>query len=153
MTAIAPALSTALPPARARQLIASNAGLLAGTNQMRFTVPASAFAEAPGVPQARVIKDWKQAAGFSAMAIGELLQPIFDTVHLSAGRFGGGAGEAAWKPLLVTAIGEGIAGRGGLGLTDTVFRELIREHEAASSLQPSEPMRPPSQHLTKRGKI
>lgn len=153
MTAIAPALPPALPPPHARQMIASTAGLLAGTNQARFTVPASAFAEAPGVPQASVIKDWKQAAGFSAMAIGELLQPIFDTVHLSAGRFGGGAGEAAWKPILVAAIGEGIASRGGLGLTDTVFRELIREHAAASEPQRAEPMQPPSQLLTERGKI
>lgn len=135
------ALPLISPPqaVRTRQLIAGGGGFLAGANQDRFTVPESAFVEAPGVPPARVIKDWKDAAGFSAMAIGALLQPIFDSVHLSAGRFGGGTGEATWKPILVAAIGEGIAGRGGLGLTDTVFRELIRQHEATGNLRPADP--------------
>ncbi|MGH7119352.1 MAG: rod-binding protein [Acetobacteraceae bacterium] len=120
-----------LPPTATRRMIAASPGLLAGLDQPGFPVPQSAFAEAPGVPQGQVIKDWQKAGGFAAMAIGELLQPIFDTVHLSDTRFGGGAGEQAWKPVLVQAIGEGIAREGGLGLTETVFRELLREQAAS----------------------
>ncbi|MGH7104358.1 MAG: hypothetical protein ACREFJ_18405 [Acetobacteraceae bacterium] len=145
MTTTALPLVSPLQAVRARQLIAGSGGFLAGARHDRFTVPESAFVEAPGVPPASVIKEWKDAAGFSAMAIGALLQPMFDSVHLATGRFGGGTGEASWKPMLVAAIGEGIAGRGGLGLTDTVFRELIRQHEASGNLRPADPSRPKAQ--------
>lgn len=134
-----------LPPAATRRMIAASRGLLAGLDQPGFPVPPSALAEAPGVPQSQVIKDWRKAGAFAAMAIGELLQPIFDTVHLSDTRFGGGAGEQAWKPVLVQAIGEGIAREGGLGLTETVFRELLREQAAsvpAPAASPSSPTSP-----------
>jgi len=125
-----------LAPAATRQMIAGGAGLLAGRDQNGFPVPASAFAEAPGVSTSLVIKDWQKAGDFAAMAIGELLQPIFDTVHLSKSLFGGGPGEEAWKPILVQSIGQGIAREGGLGLTDTVFRELLRQQQAAAASQP-----------------
>jgi len=46
------------------------------------------------------------ASKFEAMAIGELLKPIFDTVDNSAGPFGGGAAERQWMPMLVDAIAE-----------------------------------------------
>ncbi len=128
-----------LAPAATRQMIAGSAGLLAGSDQSRFPVPESAFAEAPGVPGSQVVGDWRKAGDFAAMAIGELLQPIFDTVHLSTTLFGGGTGEAAWKPILVQAIGQGIARDGGLGLTDTVFRELLRQQQAAATPQPGGP--------------
>ena len=125
----------ALPPfdpTAMRQAIAGSAGLLAGQDKSDFPVPPSAFAEAPGVAKSRIIQDWHKAGDFAAMAIGALLQPMFDTVHLAQSRFGGGAGEAAWKPILVQAIGQGIASKGGLGITETVFRELIREQQAAA---------------------
>lgn len=120
-----------LPPAATRRMIATSRGLIAALDQPGFPVPPSAFAAAPGVPPSQVIKDWRKAGAFAAMAIGELLQPMFATVHLSDTRFGGGAGEQAWKPVLVQAIGEGIAREGGLGLTTTVFRELLREQAAS----------------------
>jgi peptidoglycan hydrolase FlgJ len=95
---------------------------------MSFIPPALAAA-ATGVSPAAALKDWKAADGFAAMAIGELFEPMFATVDLSKTRFGGGAGEAAWQPVLVQAIGREVASEGGLGIAATVFRELVRQQE------------------------
>lgn len=72
----------------------------------------------------------KAATEFEAMAIGEMLKPMFDTVDTAHGLFGGGAGEAAWRPMLVQAIGKQMAQRGGLGLADAVYRALMQTQEA-----------------------
>ena len=73
----------------------------------------------------------RQAAqDFEAMALGELLLPMFDTVDTSGGIFGGGAAEAAWKPMLVQAIGKQIAAHGGLGLAAPVLAAMLRAQEA-----------------------
>ncbi len=73
----------------------------------------------------------RQAASeFEAMAIGEMLKPMFDTVDSAHGAFGGGAGEAAFQPMLVQAIGKQMAARGGIGLADAVYHALMRTREA-----------------------
>ena len=63
------------------------------------------------------------------MAIGQLLQPMFDTVDTAHGAFGGGDGEAAWRPMLVDAIGKQMAAHGGLGLAAPVFNAMLRAQE------------------------
>jgi Rod binding domain-containing protein len=60
------------------------------------------------------------------MAIGQLLQPMFDTVDTSHGTFGGGAGEEAWKPMLVQEFAKQIANHGGLGLAKPVYDAMMR---------------------------
>ena len=100
---------------------------------MQIPPALSALAAAAGVAPATAAGDWKAAQGFAAMAAGELLRPMFATVDLSRSRFGGGAGEAAWTPILVQAIGHEIAGRGGFGIADSVFRELLREQHSADA--------------------
>jgi len=72
----------------------------------------------------------KSAHDFEAMAIGQLLQPMFDTVKTPNGLFGGGAGEEAWKPMLVQEFAKQIAAHGGLGLAKPVYDAMIRMQEA-----------------------
>ena len=60
------------------------------------------------------------------MAIGQLLQPMFDTVDSSHDAFGGGAGEEAWKPMLVQEFAKQIAARGGLGLAKPIYEAMLR---------------------------
>jgi Rod binding domain-containing protein len=64
------------------------------------------------------------------MAIGQLLQPMFDTVDTSKGSFGGGPGEEAWKPMLVQEFAKQIAAHGGLGLAKPVYDAMLRMQEA-----------------------
>jgi flagellar protein FlgJ len=68
----------------------------------------------------------KSASDFEAMAIGQLLQPMFDTVDTSKGTFGGGPGEEAWKPMLVQEFAKQIQAHGGLGLAKPVYDAMLR---------------------------
>jgi len=72
----------------------------------------------------------KAAQDFEAMAIGQLLQPMFDTVDTANSAFGGGSGEEAWKPMLVQEIAKQIAAHGGLGLAKPVYDAMLRMQES-----------------------
>lgn len=72
---------------------------------------------------------WKAASDFEAMTIGQLLQPMFDTVDLSKGMFGGGVGESTFRPMMVTEISKQIEQNGGLGLTRTIYRQMLEIQE------------------------
>jgi flagellar protein FlgJ len=74
----------------------------------------------------------KAAHDFEAMAIGQLLQPMFNTVNTAKGTFGGGAGEEAWKPMLVQEFAKQIANHGGLGLAKPVYDAMLRMQGAKS---------------------
>ncbi len=66
------------------------------------------------------------------MAIGQLLKPMFDTVKPQRGGFSGGAGEEAWRPMMVQEIAKQIAKGGGLGLSKPVYDALVRLQESKS---------------------
>jgi len=83
------------------------------------------------LPAAQQQKLQKAAADFEAMAINQLLSPIFDTVDLSKSIFGGGEAEAAWKPMMVTAIAKQMSAQGGLGLAQPIMQQMIRMQEHA----------------------
>lgn len=70
----------------------------------------------------------RQAArDFEAQALAMLMQPIFATVDTSKSRFGGGAAEAQWRPMLVDAYAAAAVRSGhGIGLADAVLREMQR---------------------------
>jgi Rod binding domain-containing protein len=91
--------------------------------------PVTAAPSRPAVP-GDPAKLAKAAQDFEAMAIGELLKPMFDTVNTANGFFGGGSGEEAWKPMLVQEIAKQIAAHGGLGLAKPVYDAMQRMQEA-----------------------
>jgi Rod binding domain-containing protein len=72
----------------------------------------------------------KSAEDFTSVALGELLQPMFDTADTAKGPFGGGAAEEQFKPLLVSEIAKQIAHTGGLGLTEPIYQQMLRLQEA-----------------------
>jgi Rod binding domain-containing protein len=74
----------------------------------------------------------KAARDFEAMAIGQLLQPMFDTVDTAHGVFGGGDGEEAWRPMMVQEIAKQIEASGGLGLAKPIYDAMLRMQEAQS---------------------
>lgn len=85
------------------------------------------------LPPAQAARLWKAARDFEAMTLSQLLQPMFDTVDTAAGPFGGGEAEAAWKPMLVEAIGKAMENRGGVGLAVPVFHALLQAQEGHRS--------------------
>ncbi|MBE7213514.1 MAG: rod-binding protein [Gluconacetobacter diazotrophicus] len=74
-------------------------------------------------------KTWKAAQDFEAMAIGQMLQPMFDTVKPENGQFGGGAGEASFRPMLVTEMAKAMERHGGIGLADSIYAQMMRLQE------------------------
>jgi Rod binding domain-containing protein len=73
----------------------------------------------------------RQAAeSFTAVALGEMLSPMFATLDETGGLLGGGAGEAAFRPMLIKEMAAGIARHGGLGLTDQVAQAMLRLQES-----------------------
>jgi Rod binding domain-containing protein len=101
--------------------------------------PAPVLAASPGITPIRQAaladqaKTMKAARDFEAMAIGQLLQPVFDTVDTAHSMFGGGNGEAAWQPMLVQELAKTIEANGGLGLAQPVYEAMLRMQEAKSS--------------------
>ena len=77
----------------------------------------------------QIAKTRQSAQDFEAMAIGQLLQPMFNTVDTSKGLFGGGKGEAAWKPMMVDEMAKMLAKSGGIGIADSVMKEMLRIQE------------------------
>jgi Rod binding domain-containing protein len=75
---------------------------------------------------------WKTAQDFEAMVLGQFVAPMFATAETSAGPFGGGAAEGAWRPMLAQELGKHIAKGGGLGLAVPVYHQMLRAQEAAS---------------------
>lgn len=96
---------------------------------MTPAIPPTPLPPGPVLP-ADPTKLRKAAADFEAMAIGQLLQPMFDTVDSSKSMFGGGAGESAWKPTMVQEIAKHIAAHGGIGLAAPVYAAMLRMQEA-----------------------
>lgn len=90
-----------------------------------YTAPPGATL-APEV-RSRIAASAKQ---FEAMALGQLLEPMFATVDSSKGPFGGGSGEETWRPMMVTELAKGIAAHGGLGLAQPVMEQMMRMQEA-----------------------
>ncbi len=107
-------------------------------NLVRTVVPAPspAFVTPPSprlLSPEQMAKTRKSAEDFEAMALGQLLQPMFKTVDTSKGMFGGGTGEEAWKPIMVDEMAKMLAKSGGIGLADSVYREMLRMQEFKST--------------------
>ncbi len=65
------------------------------------------------------------ASKFEAMMIGQMLQPMFDTIAEDK-MFGGGSAEGMLRPMLVTEYANLMEQKGGLGLDDAIGQELAQ---------------------------
>jgi Rod binding domain-containing protein len=72
----------------------------------------------------------KAAQDFEAMFATQLLQPMFDTVHVND-TFGGGHGEEVMRSFLLQEYGKMIAKTGRLGIAAPVKAEMLRAQESA----------------------
>ncbi len=71
----------------------------------------------------------KVAEDFEAVFLGQMLKPMF--ANLGAEKpFGGGSGEDMWRSLQVDEFGKAIAKKGGIGIADNIFREMLKLQEA-----------------------
>ncbi len=95
-----------------------------------MTISAVPAAVAPTAQGSDVnTKVMKAAQDFEAMTIGQLLQPMFDTVDQSQSLFGGGAGESNFKPMLVTEMAKQVESHGGFGLAEGIYQQMLKMQE------------------------
>ena len=71
----------------------------------------------------------KSAQDFEAMAIGQMLTPMFATVDHSKTMFGGGDGEQAWRPMWVSSLAKQMAANGGIGLAKPIMQQMLQIQE------------------------
>ena len=97
-------------------------------NAAEITTSLARFKMSPA--EAAMSKDTaKQVAQeFEAMFLSEMLGPVFESVDTD-GLFGGGEGEKIFRSLMVDEYGKAIARSGGVGIADTVQREILRMQE------------------------
>jgi peptidoglycan hydrolase FlgJ len=70
----------------------------------------------------------KVAKDFEAVFIAQMLQPMFQNIK-PEGPFGGGHAEEVWRGMQVQEYGKAITEAGGIGIADTVLREMIKMQE------------------------
>lgn len=71
----------------------------------------------------------KAAEDFVAVALNELLEPMFDGTTDTQGLFGGGQGEEMFRPMLIEQTAKHMAASGGFGLTETVAASMLQLQE------------------------
>ncbi|GBR51443.1 chemotactic signal-response protein CheL [Neokomagataea thailandica NBRC 106555] len=76
-------------------------------------------------------KTTKAAHDFEAMAINQMLQPMFETDDNSGSMFNGGIGEKQFKPMLVEQIAHSMEQNGGIGLSDVIQKQMLAMQEQA----------------------
>jgi len=83
----------------------------------------------PGNVSALNMKRMKETAeDFEAVFLAEMLRPMFSNIE-AASPFGGGAGEKIYRDMQVDEYGKAIAKSGGIGLADSILREMIKMQE------------------------
>ncbi|WP_309090301.1 rod-binding protein [Phenylobacterium sp.] len=65
------------------------------------------------------------AEQFEAQFLSVMLQPMFEGTEPD-GMFSGGAGETMFRSLMTEAMGKQMTKAGGIGLADTVQREILK---------------------------
>lgn len=116
----------------------SLSGLPAGMPQQKLSpmvqrlsqerLPAGEVDENKVDPKVRT-KLHKAAQDFEANFVSQMFSQMFESVPIDE-TFGGGRGEEMFRSLLVNEYGKQVASRGGLGIADSVYRELLRAQEA-----------------------
>lgn len=69
------------------------------------------------------------AEDFEAVFLTEMLRPAFEQLSTD-GLTGGGQGEKIYRSLMVQEYGKAIANTGGIGLADSVYRDILKLQEA-----------------------
>ena len=67
----------------------------------------------------------RAAEEFEAVFLAEMLAPMFEGLDTD-GLGGGGLGEQIFRPMLVERYAEAISRAGGVGVADSVVREMLR---------------------------
>ncbi len=68
------------------------------------------------------------AEQFEAVFLSQMLQPMFETVPTDS-FMGGGQAESVYRGMMVEEMGKSLAKQGGIGIADSVYREILKLQE------------------------
>lgn len=71
----------------------------------------------------------RAAIEFESVFLSQMLAPMFNGISAD-GPFGGGQGETVYRSLLVDEYGKLMSQTGGIGLADSVMREILKHQES-----------------------
>jgi Rod binding domain-containing protein len=71
----------------------------------------------------------KVAQDFESVFIAQMLKPMFENIEPSS-PFGGGSSEKIWRDMQVDEYGKAITRSGGIGIADTIVKEMMKMQEA-----------------------
>jgi Rod binding domain-containing protein len=74
------------------------------------------------------------AEEFEAVFLTEMLAPMFDGIETD-GLGGGGLGEEIFRPMLIECYAEALSRAGGVGIADSIVRELVRMQQAVATTE------------------
>lgn len=110
-----------------------------------MTTPAVSTTTAAAAPSpadiARMARLRHTAQDFEASFLSSMFQTMFEGTEQSA-PFGGGQAETAWRSFLTDAMAHQVVRTGGIGLADSVAREMLRLQAGGDAL-PSAPSSTP----------
>jgi len=68
------------------------------------------------------------AEQFEAVFLSQMLGPMFETVPTDS-FMGGGHAESVYRGMMVEEMGKSLAKQGGIGIADSVYREILKLQE------------------------
>ena len=74
------------------------------------------------------IKAREKADEFEAVFIAQMFKPMMESIPTD-GPLGGGNTEHMFRSLMIDEIGKDIVKQGGVGLSDSIYKEILRMQE------------------------
>lgn len=106
--------------------IDATASLAAASSALHQTAETGLGAKATPQAKARA-----QATEFEQVFLATMFNQMFAGLETS-GPFHGGAGEETWRGMLVDRFAGEVARSGGVGVADSVYRQLLQIQEGAT---------------------
>ena len=75
----------------------------------------------------------KTAEEFESLFLNQMFKVMFETIDVKESLFSGGHAEEVWRREYVKNLAEIIAQNGGIGLSDTVYTQMVRLQEESVS--------------------
>lgn len=126
MDMLATPLPAYLPPVHLAQQ--KSAGVQASN---AFAAKLDEAAAKGAAPKGLNPKAWEAAQQFESQFLTSMLQPMFETVEVDE-QFGGGHGEGMFRSLLVDQYAQQMTRSGGVGIAQSVYREILKLQESHS---------------------
>ena len=91
-----------------------------------------AYGNLAKLPATEAVQTHKQArkiaSDFEAVFLSQMLKPMFENIKPES-PFGGGNSETMWRSMQIEEYGKAITKAGGIGIADTVYKEIIKLQE------------------------